>query len=262
METQEQAKQSSCPAKWREILEKGTQRSRHERLSGREGGEGGQAGALPGPALRQAAAGSGEPSQVSLRAPAALLSASSISPQNSHPPLSLLPGWGWPQTRAYGHCHCKPATHHNQNPPQANDPPHTSNDPPQTAARCTPTGPVLHRAGHGPARSWAASSCWGCAKLGHLRSRAPMCEIPQPPPWHCFSCHCSLRPQSRSSQRCLPSTTLLSAHPPARGTNSPAQTCCRITPWAGKGRSSGSSSSEQGLSLLTHHSTPQLAWPH
>lgn len=34
METQEQVKQSSCPAERREILEKGTQRSTHKRLSG------------------------------------------------------------------------------------------------------------------------------------------------------------------------------------------------------------------------------------
>lgn len=89
-----------------------------------------------------------------------------------------------------------------------------------------------------------------------------MCEIPQLLPWHCFSCHCSLWLQSQPSQGCLPNTTLLSAQLLARGTNSPAQTCPSITPWAGKGRSFSSSSSEQGLSLLTHHSTPQLAWLH
>lgn len=86
-----------------------------------------------------------------------------------------------------------------------------------------------------------------------------MCEIPQPPPWHCFSCHCSLWLQSQPSQGCLPNTSLLSAQPLAWGTNSPAQTFLRIAPRAGKGRSLGSSSM---VSLLTHHSTSQLAWLH
>lgn len=150
------------------------------------------------------------------------------------------------------------------NPPQANDPPHTNNDPPQTAAHCTPTGPVLQRAGHGPARSWAASSCWGCAKLGHLRSRAPMCERDPTAPTLALLLLSLLPLAPEPILPKLPSQhhPPFTAHPPAWGTNGPAQTCLRITPWAGKGRSSGSSSSEQGLSLLTHHSTPQLAWPH
>lgn len=100
---------------------------------------------------RQAAAGSGEPSQVSLKAPAALLSASPTHHRTATHHFPCCPGRADPKPEHMGTATANQRPTTINNPPHTNDPPHqqrptrnnnplhTNNHPPETTTQQQPT---------------------------------------------------------------------------------------------------------------------------